>query len=97
MQLGRRKCLSIGAGAAALAACWRSARAQSYPSKPVRIIVGFPPGGSTDIVARLIGRRAHGRIAGGCGLSSNCLPGSFATLIAATIRAQTSAEGRING
>src|SRR5262249_54522293 len=38
-------------------------------------IVGYPAGGSTDIVARLIGRRAHGRIAGGCGRSSNCLPG----------------------
>ena len=62
MQLGRRKCLSIGAGAAALAACWRSARAQSYPSKPVRIIVGFPPGGVSDILARLIGQSLSERL-----------------------------------
>jgi tripartite-type tricarboxylate transporter receptor subunit TctC len=62
MRLDRRKCLSISAGAAAFAACWRSARAQSYPSKPVRIIVGFPPGGVSDILARLIGQSLSERL-----------------------------------
>jgi len=51
----RRKFLHLAAGAAALPAISRVARAQSYPMRPVRIIVGFPAGGGADIVARLIG------------------------------------------
>jgi tripartite-type tricarboxylate transporter receptor subunit TctC len=56
MKLHRRKFLHLVAGAVALPAAPRIARAQVYPSRPVRIIVGFPPGGSVDIVARLIGQ-----------------------------------------
>jgi tripartite-type tricarboxylate transporter receptor subunit TctC len=56
MKLPRRKFLHLAAGAAALPAVARIARAQTYPSRPVRIIVGFAPGGSTDIVARIIGQ-----------------------------------------
>jgi tripartite-type tricarboxylate transporter receptor subunit TctC len=56
MQLHRRKFLHLVAGAVALPAAPRIARAQVYPSRPVRIIVGFPAGGSVDIVARLIGQ-----------------------------------------
>jgi tripartite-type tricarboxylate transporter receptor subunit TctC len=52
----RRKFLHLAAGAAALPAVSRIAGAQSYPSRPVRIIVGFPAGGGADIVARLIGQ-----------------------------------------
>jgi tripartite-type tricarboxylate transporter receptor subunit TctC len=52
----RRKFLHLAAGAAALPAVSRIAGAQSYPSRPVRIIVGFPAGGGVDIVARLIGQ-----------------------------------------
>ena len=48
--------LHLAAGAAALPAVSRFARAQAYPSRPVRLIVGFPAGGPTDIVARLMGQ-----------------------------------------
>jgi tripartite-type tricarboxylate transporter receptor subunit TctC len=56
MTLPRRKFLCLAA-AAALPAIPRSARAQAYPDRPVRIIVAFPAGNATDIVARLMGQR----------------------------------------
>ena len=50
----RRQFFRFAAGAAALPAVSRSARAQAYPSRPVRVIVGFPAGGTNDIHARQI-------------------------------------------
>jgi tripartite-type tricarboxylate transporter receptor subunit TctC len=52
----RRHFLHLAAGAAALPAAAPIARAQAYPTRPVRIIVGFPAGGGNDVIARLIGQ-----------------------------------------
>src|SRR5262245_20432523 len=53
--LQRRHFLQLAAGAAAFPAVSRIARAQAYPTRPVRIIVGFPAGGGSDIYARVLG------------------------------------------
>src|SRR5262245_59371761 len=56
MKLARRRFLRLGTAAAALVTASRTARAQAYPTRAVRVIVPFPPGGDTDFVARLIGQ-----------------------------------------
>ena len=56
MKLPRRNFLHLAAGAAALPAVPRIARAQAYPTRPVRLIVGWPPGGVADLFGRLIGQ-----------------------------------------
>ena len=55
MKLPRRRFLRLAAGAAALSGVSRIAQAQTYPTRPVRLILGYAPGGAPDIVARLIG------------------------------------------
>ena len=61
MKLPRRRFLQL-AGAAALLSLSRSARAQAYPTRPVRLVVPFTPGGTTDIVARLLGQSLSERL-----------------------------------
>ena len=62
MKLRRRQFLRLAAGAAALPAAARIARAQAYPSRPVRIIVPFPAGQATDTIARLVGQSLSERL-----------------------------------
>jgi len=56
MKLPRRQFLHLTAGAAALPAVSHFALAQAYPARAVRWVVGFPAGGTTDIMARLMGQ-----------------------------------------
>ena len=62
MKLPRRQFLQLAAGAPVLPALSRIAKAQAYPSRPVRMIVGFPPGSAPDIVARLLGQQLSDRL-----------------------------------
>ena len=58
----RRRLLHLAAGAAALPAVSRVAWAQTYPARPVRIIVGYAAGAATDLLARLLGQRLSERL-----------------------------------
>ncbi len=62
MHIPRRRFLQLAAGAAAVPTMPRLARAQAYPSRPARIVVGFPAGGATDIQARLMGQWLSDRL-----------------------------------
>jgi tripartite-type tricarboxylate transporter receptor subunit TctC len=62
MTLSRRQFVLLGTSVTALSVVGRQAGAQSYPSRPVRIIVGFPPGGVGDTLARLMGQRLSERL-----------------------------------
>ncbi len=62
MEIPRRQFLHLAAGAAAIPAVSRIARAATYPSRPVRWIVPYPPGGATDIQARLLGQWLSDRL-----------------------------------
>ena len=62
MKLPRRKFLHLAAGAAALPALSRIAWGQVYPTRPVRLFVGWPPGGAADVVGRLTGQLLSERL-----------------------------------
>ena len=62
MKFPRRTLMNLAAAAAASTALPHAARAQAWPSRPVRIVVGFPAGGATDIQARLMGEWLTGRL-----------------------------------
>jgi tripartite-type tricarboxylate transporter receptor subunit TctC len=66
MTLPRRQFLHLAAGAAVVPAVSRFAWAQTYPTRPVRIIVGFPAGGASDILARLMGQALTERVGQTC-------------------------------
>ena len=78
LKLPRRTFLHLAAGAVVLPAASRMARAQTYPSRPVRIVVAFPPGGANDIHARLIGQWLHERLGQPCLVENR--PGSGGNL-----------------
>jgi len=87
MRLTRRTFLHLAAGAAALPAVPRIASAQAYPTRPVRIVVGFPPGGGSDIYARLIAQWLSERL--GQQFIVDNRPGASGNIAAqAVIRAQ---------
>src|SRR4051812_31251757 len=62
MKLPRRRFLHLAVSAAALPAVSRIARAQSYPMRPVRIIVGYAPAGAGDLSTRLMGQWLSARL-----------------------------------
>ena len=59
MKLPRRNLLHLAAATAAIPALARIARAQAYPSRPVRFLVPFPAGGPADVLARLYGQKSE--------------------------------------
>jgi tripartite-type tricarboxylate transporter receptor subunit TctC len=99
MKLGRRKFLHLAAGAAASPAGLQLAHADTYPSKPVRLVVPVPPGGTFDIVARLVAQAVSKRLdqqiiienrggAGtniGTGLVAHTAPDGYTLLLAARL------------
>src|SRR5271169_1104260 len=83
MKLPRRSFLHLAAGAAAVPAVSRVARAQDYPTRPVHLLVGFPPGGPADIIARLMGQWLSERLGQQFVIENQ--PGSGSNLAAETV------------
>jgi tripartite-type tricarboxylate transporter receptor subunit TctC len=83
MKLTRRNVMHLAAGAAALPAAARGARAETYPARPVKIISGYPPGGSVDTYARLIGAALSDRL--GQQFVVENRPGAGGTIAAAEV------------
>ena len=83
MKLPRRQFLSLAAGAATLPLAARIATAQAYPTRPIRIVVGYPAGGSTDLVARIVGQWVSERL--GQPILIENKPGAGTNLAAQTV------------
>jgi tripartite-type tricarboxylate transporter receptor subunit TctC len=83
MKLPRRQFLHLAAGAAVLPALPRGASALDYPTRPVRIIVGFPPGSASDVTARLIGQWLSERLGQPFVIENR--PGAASNLAAETV------------
>jgi tripartite-type tricarboxylate transporter receptor subunit TctC len=83
MKLPRRQFLHLAAGAAALPMASRIARAQAYPTRPVRMIVGFPAGNASDIVARVVAQALSDRL--GQQFVVENRPGATGTLATAVV------------
>ena len=83
MLLARRTFLQLAAAAAALPALPRAAPAQAWPNRPLRLVVGFPAGGTTDIAARLIGQWLSDRLGQPVVIENR--PGAGANLAAETV------------
>ena len=83
MRFPRRRFLHLAAGALALPAVSRTAIALDYPTRPVRIMVGFPPGAATDIVARLLAQALSERL--GQQFVVENKPGAASNLAAETV------------
>src|SRR5213075_2952133 len=98
MKLPRRKFLHLAAGAAVLPAVSRIARAQAYPTRPVRLVIPFPPGGAYDAVGRpladkfksLLGLVVVENVGGGsgsigCANVANAKPDGYTLLVGGTL------------
>ena len=93
LKLPRRKFLHLAAGAAALPAVSRIARAQTYPSRPINVILPVPAGGLTDLIARIFGE--HMRASLGQPVIVESVPGAGGSLaIARAVRCCTRTSGR---
>jgi tripartite-type tricarboxylate transporter receptor subunit TctC len=90
MQFSRRNYLRFACATATTSAISRIAHAEGYPTRPVRLIVGFPPGGGTDVAARLIGQWLSGRL--GQTIIVENRPGAGST-IATEVAARADADG----
>src|SRR5262245_9027851 len=90
MNLRRRQFLQLAAGAAVLPSAPRMARAQAYPSRPVRFVVGFPAGSGPDVIARAVGQGLSERL--GQQLVIENRPGA-ASNIATEVVARTTGDG----
>jgi tripartite-type tricarboxylate transporter receptor subunit TctC len=83
MRLPRRRFLELAAAATALPALSRLAHGQAYPTRPIRIVVGYPAGGSTDLVARIVGQWVSERL--GQPILIENKPGAGTNLAAQTV------------
>jgi tripartite-type tricarboxylate transporter receptor subunit TctC len=83
MKLPRRKFLHLAAATAGMSVAPHVTRAQAYSNRPVRIVIGFPPGGVSDILARLVGQRLSERL--GQPFIVETRPGAASNLAAETV------------